>query len=300
MDSQPQHKLSYGFWPLTWARHGMLQERTIPTCRTPARAVAQRIDGANRIAKNNFCSFWQSYREESCLPFALCFPPWCTPRPATQAQSGQLEPPGQGGSLQEDCDFGPARSSQPYLSLLSEFLPNVSMVWKSHRAPISILKLMVDLWSWYSQFLRLWRCCSWCVDTEAAVQKCFQFGFGVGLPHKHTHRPFSALKPPPAPRYHPARLQTMEERKRFLAPSCQAGRQQHEGWGKQWDIKSTNKRLNFRIACPFYSYLALLLVDITFSEQQEHILPFSHSSNSSFLHPALVSILDLVEKKRLI
>lgn len=56
---------------------------------------------------------------------------------------------------------------------------------------------------------------------------------------------------------------------------------------------------NFWIVCHFCSYFVLLLVDITFSAQQECILPFSHNSSSSFLLPDLVSILDLVKKKRL-
>lgn len=49
---------------------------------------------------------------------------------------------------------------------------------------------------------------------------------------------------------------------------------------------------------PFCSYFVLLLVDIAFSAQQVCILPFSHNSSSPFLLPDLVSVLDLVKKKR--
>lgn len=160
-----------------WVRHGMLQEGTISTRRTPGKPLAQGTDRANRIIKKNFWSFCQSYREKSCLSFAPCFPPLRTPRPATQAQAGgQQGPPGWRWSLQEDCDFGPARSSQPYLSFLSELQPNVSMGWKSHRAHISILKAVVGLWSCYLQVLRLWRCYSWHLCIEAAIKR-------------HTHTP---------------------------------------------------------------------------------------------------------------
>lgn len=64
---------------------------------------------------------------------------------------------GWGWSLQEDCGFGPAKSYQHYVSQLWELLPTVSTGWKWHRAPVSLLKAVLGMWSWYLQHLGLWR-----------------------------------------------------------------------------------------------------------------------------------------------
>ena len=260
-----------------WARHGMLQERTTSICRTPGRALAQGTDYAHRTVKNIFCSFCQSYREKSCLSFALYFPPRCTPRPATQAQAGgQLEPPGWGWSLQEDCDFSPARSSQPYLSLLSELLPNVSMGWKSHRAHISILKAVVGLWVDISNS---WRCEDAIADIctlRLLLRTISHWALGwvcnkdtQTLTYTHTQhpQPLTHLQPLDTT-LRDCKPWVLEERKGFSAPQL------------SWRLRKTvryykhEEETNFWVVCPFCSYFVLLLVDITFSAQQECILPF--------------------------
>lgn len=112
-------------------------------------------------------------------------------------------------------------SSPHYLSQISEILPTMSTGWKWHRAPMSILKAVLGIWIWYLQHLRLWRHYSWRLYIEAAVKNCFQLGFGVGLPHKHTliytYRVFSTPKPYSASWHYPGRLQKKTER--FSAPS---------------------------------------------------------------------------------
>lgn len=225
----------------------MLQEGTICTCRTSGRALPRGMGCANRIMWRKSFAHSARPRGKSHTYHLHCAFLHNAHQDTIQDQArGQQGPLGWRRSPQEDCDFGPARSSQPYL--LSELLPNVSMGFKSHMAHISFFKAVVDLWIWYLRPLRLWRCYSWHLYTEAVIKNHFQSGFVVGLPHKHmhTHRVSSTLNPPP-----PLDDTTLrdwkpwlpEERKGLSAASCQVGRQQHEGWVKQWDPTSMKKRL---------------------------------------------------------
>lgn len=134
----------------------------------------------------------------------------------------------------------------------------------------------------------------------------FQLGFGVTLPQKHAWTRTHIHKECPQPLTYLQPLDTtprgwkpwvLDKRKGISARSCRAEREQHEGWGKQWDITSMSKKLTFELFA--LSVTTLLLVDITSSAQQACILPFSYNNCSSFLFPDLVSVLDMVKKKRL-
>lgn len=160
------------------------------------------------------------------------------------------------------------------------------MGFKLHMAHISFLKAVVDLWIWYLQPLRLWRCYSWRLYIEAAIENRFQSGFVVRLPHKHTHTEY----PQPSTLLQSLDDSTLRDCKPWL-PEERKGLSNWEtaAWRLSKTVRSYKheEETTFWVVCPFCSCSVLLLVDI---------LPFSHNSSSSFLLLDLVSVLDLVQK----
>lgn len=117
--------------------------------------------------------------------------------------------------------------------------------------------------------------------------------------HGHVHTYTKSVLNPSAPWYQPKRLKTMStgQKKGDFSP-------QLSSWERAaWRLRKTvtyykhDKETNFWVVCPFCHYFTLLY--IISSAQQACILPFSYNNSSSFLLPDLVSVLDMVEKKRL-
>lgn len=281
-----------------WATSGMLQERTTPICRTPERAHAQGTGCAYRIGKKTSRFFCQSYREKSCLSFALCFPPRCTPGPAAQDQAGVQKDGGVPLALLSP--FSPICPCSQSSCLRYPWVESpTGLISTSWRQRLASGVDISDFWG--------------CEDAIAHIctsillnKNHFQLGFGVTLPQKHAWTRTHIHKECPQPLTYLQPLDTtprgwkpwvLDKRKGISAHSCRAEREQNEGWGKQWDITSMTKKLTFELFA--LSVTTLLLVDITSSAQQACILPFSYNNCSSFLFPDLVSVLDMVKKKRL-
>lgn len=204
MESQPQHKLSCAFCQPCGLGVGCYRRGQLPPAGLlGGHMLRGQVAHTEQWRKRFAPSVSPTGKSHAChLHCAFLHDVHQDQRPNLRQEFSRT-----GVSLQDDCDFGPARSSQPYLSLLSELLPKVSMGCKSHRPHINILKAAVGLWSWYLQLLRLWRRSSSHLYIEAAIKNHFQFATKIHMDtHIHTQRVSSTLNPPSAPLYHPKRM----------------------------------------------------------------------------------------------